>query len=202
MMVLPGTELSFDWTKVEGVKEYSVNHRYNFKYDMKVTDFGSEDNSVYQQNNSSYTRVLYNSFGGYYDLLSVYDKSGKIKTTSSNTTFDKNTYLDKVIHVEIEWFVENVTIKVTDQNGNLIISGFRTVQNDDKYTKKFSMRCEDGAVEMDNFEFSVTEYEEGATSETPVSIPEGKEAVYENDFVYNGIETVVWLSCSSFPTVK
>ena len=155
--------VSFNWTEFIPVSRYSAEDENTFEFDMKITDFGT---SGEYWGNSAHTGALYVGFGGYYNLLRTNQKDGTLYVGGSKTS--SKDILNKDVHVKIEWCGTSIYTVMTDSAGNKILDGTRT---NDSYTvmnntsisdQKRStamtylvLRCESGAVEIDNFSFNV-----------------------------------------------
>lgn len=158
--------IQFNWESVPGIGDYDPNKTYTFEFDARVTDSGINSTTSYW-GNEDHTRVLYVAPGGYINQLELNTKDNKIKLANSNTysePYDATTYMNQKIHIKLEWTVKDekptITTTITDADGKELIKGSRTVPayDDTKlgiYMKNLVLRCEDGAVEIDNFVFSV-----------------------------------------------
>ena len=189
--------LQFFWWKVPGAEEFDSKMTYTFEFDAKITDDVGSDIS------GSYTRVLFVAPDGWYNQIGLKDGNGKAQVgeSGSSAAYNSATYLNQPIHIKLEW--KNTTIKstITNELGEVIATGSRTnnayadVQDEEAFRqmKNMVIRCEDGAVEIDNFKF--TKEHKYETAEQGISIPESKQAVYECDVTYTaGSEALLEMS--------
>lgn len=192
--------LKFDWTKVPNVGEFSTANKYTFEFDTKITDKGNGN----EWGGYHYTRALYVGFGGWFTLLNLPNKDGKAEIQGGDVkAFDDSVFLNKDLHVTITWLAQTISTQVTDSTGTVILSGSRSSDNfvkmnaweittgiTDSPMKYLVLRCEDGAIEVDNFKFKA-EVEENAL---PLAIPSGKQAIYECDINYqSGTNVTLYL---------
>jgi len=179
--------LQFFWWKVPGAEEFDPKSTYTFEFDAKITDDVGENIS------GSYTRALFVAPDGWYNQIGLKDSSGKAQVGESSTSasYSSATYLNRPIHIKLEWKNTTITSMITDATtGAVIATGSRTnnvyanTSNAESFRqmKNMVIRCEDGAVELDNFRFAKEiKYE---TTEQSISIPEGKQAIYECQVAY------------------
>lgn len=150
--------VKFNWTQLPGVSPYSATTIYTFDFDLKVTDKGNGhtwDGGIFS------TRSLYVGFGGWYTLLSMPDKDDKIDVGYGNSkiAWVDEQHLNTDLHATFIWSGDSVSGQITDKNGNVLITGARrNAAFTDMSVEKAAMtnlvlRCEDGAVEIDNFQF-------------------------------------------------
>ncbi len=176
----------FNWTNVGGAGDFDQASTYVFKFDAKVTDKG--DGSTW--GGSSNTRALYVAFGGWYNVIEIPTSSDTVKIGSNTATFTDATYLNKTLHVEIRWTGNDIAAKITDDSGNQLISGDRNSTSFTDMTAENAamtylvLRCEDGAVEIDNFEFNVQG--NNLINTSALNIQGNQQAIYECDIDFNG----------------
>ncbi len=189
--------LQFFWWKVPGADGFDPKMTYTFEFDAKITDDVGNDAE------GSYTRALFVAPDGWFNQIGIKDNSGKAQVgeSSASAEYDSSKYLNQSLHMKLEW--KNTTIKttITDQSGNVVATGSRTnsayanFQDSEaaRIMKNMVIRCEDGAVEIDNFKF--TKEHKYEIAEQSISIPEGKQAVYGCDVTYSeGSETFLKMS--------
>jgi len=175
----------FNWTNLTGVGEFDPTNTYAFEFDAKLTNVGNGDK---WGDNEYHTRALYVGFGGYWNQVIFMSKGDKIDAGDTNTVYSEATYLNKTVHVSIVWEGTVVSSTITDETGKLLLAGSRTKNEfvtDMANMKYLVLRCEDGAVEIDNFKFSKTQTSE--VSSTSINIPSGNQAIYECDINYDGV---------------
>jgi hypothetical protein len=129
---------------------------YTFEFDFKVTNKG--DGTVWDDPNGDCTRAIYVGFGGYYNQIEIPMKDGRIRAGNTyQTPSADSVYLNVNLHAKIVLLGTTCTTTITN-GSTTVITGSRT-RNDfantsDKYMPYLGIRCEDGAVEVDNFSFS------------------------------------------------
>ncbi len=176
----------FNWTNVGGAGEFDQANTYVFKFDAKITDKG--DGSTW--GGSSNTRALYVAFGGWYNVIELPNSSDVVKIGSTTASFTDATYLNKTVHVEIRWQGNDISAKITDSSGNQLISGERNLTSFSDMTAEEAamtylvLRCEDGAVEIDNFEFDIQG--NNLINTSALNIQSNQQAIYECDIDFNG----------------
>ena len=181
------SSVKFDWTKVNGIGEYDMTTTYIFEFDVTVTDKGDGSN----WGGASSTRSLYVGFGGWYNLLELNDSNGNVKIGSATDTFTDSKYFNKKLRVHISWIGDTITTTVSDSNGNALISGTRTNSAFTDMTAENAamtylvLRCEDGAVSVDNFAFKTKANE--AISTTALNLSGNNQAIYDCELNYDGI---------------
>lgn len=149
-----GDGVQFNWTQVSGVGTYSSNKTYTFEFDAKITD-SSRPLTDYGR------RTLYVAAGGYWNQVEINNADRQVRAGDTYKTYSDATYLNKSIHVKIDWKGQTITSTITDENSNELVRGYRTKDVFDYATSKDSimktlvLRCEAGAVEVDNFAFKV-----------------------------------------------
>ena len=188
--------VNFNWTKVPNVGEYSQSKIYTFGFDVTVTNEGGEAGDANQWGNSpDHTRALYVGFGGYYTFLSLPDKNGDIDIAYGAKKVDYSHTNDK-LRVELIWKGQDIEIIVYEYVGSELNELGRGTRRSSGYVNMgttdaggvsdapmtyLTLRCEDGAIEIDDFEFAV--YERVIDTKT-LDIPTGKQAIYECDVNY------------------
>ncbi len=185
--------VTFNWTQVPGLPEYSTSNVYTFEYDAKITDEG--DGSIWTSTNTR-TRALYVGFGSYYDLLQIPSKDNKIETASTSVPWNAK-YVGQNLHIKMMLAGDTLTTIITDQNGNVVLNGYRTSANFTNVTatrmQSLGLRCEDGAVEIDNFKFSVETSALKEISTIPLTMAENQQAIYTCDVAYTDAEKTIFM---------
>lgn len=189
MYLTDGNAAQFNWTKLTEAGEYNSSNTYTFEFDMMVTDSG-DGSTMTSSNTPRSTRVLYVAPGGWFDQVEINNKDGKIRTGDSSVvaSYDESVFLNKNVHVSLVWKGTKITSTITDSEGTVLLTGSRTSSN---YTnisgqygamQKLVLRCEDGAVTIDNFKFTVDP--QIFTSETAVTDNSGA-VIYDFDVDYS-----------------
>lgn len=151
------SSVQFKWTKVNGIGNFSANNTYTFEFDFKITDLG---NGSVWGTASEHTRALYGAMGGWYNLIEVHNKNGKIRQGDSYVDYNTADVLNKTLHATVAWSNTVITTTITKQNGDILISGSRSngsfadMNAANKAMTYLVLRCEDGAAELYNFKFS------------------------------------------------
>ena len=182
--------VKFNWTQVPGVSPYSATNIYTFEFDLKITDKGNGntwDGGIFS------TRSLYVGFGGWYTLLSMPDKDGNIDVGYGNSkiAWVDEQHLCTDLHATFIWSGNSITGRITDRNGNVLISGSRQHSAfTDMTVEKAAMtnlvlRCEDGAVEIDHFQFK----EEKPRLLESMDLS-SQQAVYNAEIEYSGVGNI------------
>lgn len=184
-----GDSIKFDWTKITPKSNYNVNDEYVYEFDFKVTDAGTGNGSKQPKGG---TRALYVAPGGWYNQLQVNDSSGKFVVGEYSEAFT-NSMLNITYHAKLVWKGKTITTTVTKPDGTVFATSTRSNESyakvsTDKYMTSLVFRCEDGAVEIDNFKFYIPN---DPVSTTEVAIPNGQQAVYECDIAYGGTDVIV-----------
>lgn len=182
-----GDAVQFHWKNLgSDFVNNASNKTFRFKYDITVTSFGN--NETLAETNGR--RELYFAATGTYYIVefnnsrsSEYIRTGGTTTTNYKTG---NTYT-----IETLWTPSSKSVATTVKIGNEIVSeGTRKSNYGDinSNCSNFVIRCEDGAIEIDNFSFSdgtntYSEDFERVVIETPVSttnvqLPENTYAEY------------------------
>ena len=180
------SSIKFNWLKVPGVGNYDQTKTYIFDFDIKLTDKGDGSN----WGGEVHTRGIYIAFGGWYNLIEMPTNENTVKLGGTVETFNESKYLNKQMHATVTWEGINLSIKLTDSKGNVLIQGERSgTMFTDVVSEKAAMtnlvfRCEDGAYELDNFKFSVQSVE--ADSTTEIKIAKNKQAIYTSEIEYTG----------------
>lgn len=180
--------LSFGWTKVDGVGAYSSEKSYVFDFDITVTDSGNGSN----WSNPAHTRILYVAFGGYYNQIELNNDGGKVRAGNTYQDYDASVYQNKMVHAKVVLEGTTVTSTLTDTDGNILVTGSRSeaafsdMNARNRCMTYLVLRCEDGAVEIDNFRFSVRETD--AISRMPYAIEEGKSVEYVATVVHDSAD--------------
>ena len=153
--------VTFNWKRLlaKNGLTYNSSVSYTFEFDARVTNSGTLVNGTWDSN-AAHTGILYVALGGWFDQIRINTNQGKVYAGGSSTaTYSEATYLNEWIHVSLVLNGANATSTITDANGNVLASGTRT--NND-YTSTTSdhmlaiaIRCEDGAIDIDNFKFIV-----------------------------------------------
>ena len=176
------TGVKFNWMQVLGVSPYSATNTYTFEFDLKVTDKGNGNIWVG-------TRSLYVGFGGWYTVLSMLDQDNNIVVCNGggSTPWADAQHLGTNLHATFTWSGNSIYGHITDENGNVVVSGSReNAVFTDMTVEKAAMtnlvlRCEDGAVEIDNFKF---------TEEKPAILDcreiSAEQTVYSAEMEYSG----------------
>ena len=174
----------FNWVdKIGGAGSYDNNKRYIFEFDMKITNSGN--GYCWSTGSASYTRAAYVAFGGWFNQIEVNNSSSQFRVGDTYTAYSSSAFENKTIHYKIVLEKNTITTTAYNENGSILSSGYRT---SDSYLsmsatggamKYLAIRCEDGAFELDNFSFEVKNIPVFAeVSNTPISIPSGKQAIY------------------------
>ena len=180
------SSVAFNWLVVDGVDGYKADTIYTFDFDVKVTDRGDGSGWGGAYN----TRALYVGFGGWFNFIELLNMDNLVIAGLKSVPYSDATYFDKVLHVSLVWEGASITATLSDAAGNALVSGTRTssdftnmvVRN--SAMKYLVLRCEDGAVEVDNFKFTAESNEPVATTQL---IPiENKQLIYEADIDYSG----------------
>ena len=190
------TGIRFNWTNVPGVGEYDSSLVYTFEFDAKITDKGN--GTVW--NNNDHTRSLYVAFGGWYNLIEIPTKDDVVKIGSSSVPYSDE-FENKDLHIVVTWAGNMLSACITDANGNILLNGMRTSDSftdvsiteltssiTDAPMRYLVLRCEDGAAEIDNFEFYINSVDQADGTE--IIVPAGKQAVYECDVDFDGNSSV------------
>lgn len=182
-----GDAVQFHWKNLgSDFVNNATNKTFTFKYDITVTSFG--DNVTLEKTGGR--RELYFAATGTYYIVEFNNKRSDemIRTGGTTTTNYKvgNTYT-----IETLWTPSSKSVATTVKIGNEIVSeGTRKSNYGDMNSNcsNFVIRCEDGAIEIDNFSFSdgtntYSEDFERVVIETPVSttnvqLPENNYAEY------------------------
>lgn len=183
------TGVCFNWTKVPDVSAFSATNLYTFDFDFKVTNSGNGST----WGTDVHTRSLYVGFGGWYTLLSLPDKDNKIDICNGSKKVDWTDadYLNEALHATFIWSGTNIYCQITDADGNAIASGSRTSSSFTNMTAESAamtnlvLRCEDGAVEIDNFKF--IEEKQVTLESKALSIPASNQGIYTASFEYSGV---------------
>ena len=178
--------VKFNWTQVPEVSTYSPTNTYTFEFDFKVTDQGGDNTWGSDTYNS---RVLYVGFGGWYTLLSIPDQNNHIDVCYGNAKidWDDELHFNTDLHATFIWSGNTISGQISDAKGNILVSGSRhSSAFTDMTIERAAMtnlviRCEEGAVEIDNFKFTE---EKPEVSEAIVL--SDKESVYNAELEYNG----------------
>ncbi len=180
--------VQFNWTKVAGVGEYNSEKEYVFEFDMKVTNAGNG----YTWDNGSHTRTLYIAFGGWFNQIEMNMSNGKIRVGDSyELAYSDADYLNKTVRAKLVLCGNKVTSTLYDAEGNELNSHFRSnvsftdMESNNAAMTYLVLRCEDGAIDIDNFKFTkqdpaMPEVE----NSTLLEIPADKQAVYTCNFEY------------------
>lgn len=183
--------VQFNWTKVPDAGDFDSANIYTFEFDAKITDKG--DGSYWDSEN--HTRALYVSFGGWWNLLELPDRNNQVTLCgSSSLDFDDATYLNKNLHITIQWSGTTAYTYIADENGSVVAFGSRTNQEFLSMTDSqgamtnLVLRCEDGGVDIDNFRFSVAKNIKIGFAE--VEIPSNKQAEYTAQVNFDGNQPV------------
>lgn len=178
--------VKFNWMQLPGVSAYSPTNTYTFEFDLQITDKGSGHSwggSIYS------TRSLYVGFGGWYTLLSMPDKDNRIDVCygSSQIAWVDEKHLAADLHAVFVWSGDTITGQITDRDGNVLVSGsrqnaaFTDMTVEQAAMTNLVLRCEDGAVEIDNFTFK----EEKPLLLDSMTLPT-QGAVYTAEMAYSG----------------
>ena len=180
----------FNWTRIPGVSAFSATNTYTFEFDFKITDKG---NGTMWSGDTYKTRALYVGFGGWYTTLSIPDQSNNIDVCYGNakTAWIDEQHFNADLHATFIWCGNTIYGKISDKNGNLLVSGSRQSSAfTDMTIEKAAMtnlvlRCEDGAVEIDNFKF---------TEEKPELLEvvelSAEQSVYNAELEYSGVGSI------------
>lgn len=142
--------LQFNW---QTLATYSSTTTYTFEFDFKVTNSGNGAT----WSDAACTRALYVSFGGYYNQIEIPMSDGRIRAGDTYQTVAESVYLNVNLHAKLELLGTKCTTTIT--NGTTtVITGSRTnsvyASTTDVYMPYLGIRCEDGAVDIDNFSFT------------------------------------------------
>lgn len=180
-----GDSIQFYWTEIMDKSDYSADDEMTYEFDFKVTNEGAEDKAS--------KRALYVAPGGYYNQLEFIEyQNGKNQVRAGGTWIDyANSMLNTTYHAKLVWKGTTITTTVTKPDGTVLVTGYRTSGDynpSNVHMPSLVLRCEDGAVEIDNFKFYIPS---DPVSTTEVSIPNGQQAVYECDITYGGTDVTV-----------
>ena len=191
MKMTDKSSVRFNWTKVSGVGGFDPAKVYTFEFDFNITDSG--DGSLW--NTKNYTRALYVAFGGYYTVLEMNSTDGLVKCPdNASDTYTEAKYAKQPLHCKIVWEGSVFSVAVSNGAGETLFTGTRTNSDfTDMVVQSGAMtnlvlRCEDGAVEIDNFKFTAVNSQVLQT--TDLAIADGTQAVYKNVINYNGSDKV------------
>jgi len=164
MKLTEGASAQFNWTGLKNLN-YSANRTLTLKFDVKITDFG-DDKGI----RDVWSRELYVAPGGWFNQIEMRNNNAAGRAVRAGDTWKGTTgseYKTGVVYtIIIEWKPSENKIQSTIKNGSTTIaSGARTnaaYNSSAKPMNNWVMRCEDGAVEIDNFSFSdgQNEYEQ------------------------------------------
>ena len=118
--VLKLTEMSsvqFMWQEVEDIGDYSADNTYIFEFDFTVTDLG--DGSKW--GGADHTRALYGAMGGWYNLIEIHNKDGKIRQGSTLIDYNPADVLDEKLHAVIEWQGTTITTTIKKADGSIVL---------------------------------------------------------------------------------
>jgi len=177
--------MEFHWQKITA---YDSSKAYTFEFDFKVTNAGN--GTTWQAD--ACTRALFVSFGGWYNQIEMPMPDGRIRAGDTYATFGESVYVNAKLHAKVVLEGNMVSSFVFDESGNCVIFGSRTNtaygSGTDTYMPHFALRCEDGAVEIDNFQFRAETFEKGAS--TALAITTNNCANYSADLNYNGTQRI------------
>lgn len=184
-----GNAVQFHWKQLgSDFTTNAKNKTFTFKLDLKVTDKGNGSPAI-----AGSTREFYFAAGGTNFIVDYNDtkKDQKIRVHTTASACSNDYRANEVYSIETVWTPSSksvsTTIKICDE---IICQGTRPNNYGDLDTicSNFVIRCEDGAIEIDNFSFSdgtntYTEDFERVVIETPVSttnvqLPENNYAEY------------------------
>lgn len=137
----------FNWTTVPGIGAYDSNKTYTFEFDATIRTIGN--------------RVLYAAPGGYYNQIAlapsiVMGGSGSEGSFTGSDTYSEDVYLNKTIHLKMEWKGNTITSTLTKPD-QTTVTGRRinsVYVSDTTLMSFFVLRCEVGAIDIDNFTFT------------------------------------------------
>lgn len=187
------TSLQFNWKNILNIGEYNKFATYTFEFDANYRNYGT--NGWWWGNIGTSLLSVSNNESSDHQHIALWDKDGRVYAGSQYITWDSTTlknYKNTKMHMKMVWTGNTVVSTVTDADGKVIVTGSKTVTVDSNMDD-FTLRCEDGSIEIDNVKFTKElKYE---TAEHNISIPEGKQAVYECDITYSGnTETFIKMS--------
>ncbi len=179
-----GDAVQFHWKNLDGFT-FSSSKTYTMKFDIMVISFGDDS---YINDSIKNNRELFLAAGGNYFEVEFRSsvanriRAGNKSVEDSEYTFNAtgNAYTtNKIYTVIMEWIPSQKKIVSTVKHDDAIVAyGYRDNTNEyktaDDCCSNFVIRCEDGAIEIDNFSFSdgtntYTEDFERIVVETPVS---------------------------------
>jgi len=164
-----GTSIQFDWYNLME-RTYDPDQTYTFAFDFKLTDEGSGAT----WGGPYMTRALYVGSGGWYnhiELLCTTQPYTSVRAGDSYMPYEQSLYLNQTIHAKLVWKGNTITTTLCDADGNLLLTGYRintsftNMSVEHSAMTSLALRCEDGAVEIDNFTFSI-----GGTDENAVEL--------------------------------
>lgn len=173
----------FNWVdKIGGEGAYDSTKKYVFEFDVKVTDSGN--GFQWSSNSTSYTRVMYVGYGGWFNQIEINTNATQFRVGDTYIDYTDAALKNKTIHYEIVLEGETSTTTAYNADGSVFSSGSRTSGDYDSMSsangamKTLAIRCEDGAFELDNFSFSAEQTATADENSTQIDIPTGKQAIY------------------------
>ncbi len=184
-----GNAVQFHWKQLGS--DFTTNAKdktFIFKFDLKITNKGNGTPKI-----AGSTREFYFAAGGTHFIVDYNDskEDQKIRTHTTAAACSNDYRVNEVYSIETVWTPSSKSVFTTIKIGDEIIcQGTRQNNYGDLNTicSNFVIRCEDGAIEIDNFSFSdgtntYTEDFERVVIETPVSttnvqFPENNYAEY------------------------
>ena len=184
------SSVRFNWPQVPRVSPYSPTSIYTFEFDLRVTDKGNGSTwagGIYS------TRTLYVGFGGWYTLLSMPDMDDNIDVCYGNSkiAWVDEKHLNTDLHASFIWSGNVISGQITDRDGNVLVSGsrqhsaFTDMTVEQAAMTNLVLRCEDGAVEIDNFRFK--EEKPRLLESTALS---SQQSVYTAELEYSGMGNI------------
>lgn len=151
-----GASIQFNWLKIDGFS-FDSTKTYTLTFDVKVTDFG--DNIGIRD---VWKREMYVAPGGYYNQIELRNDNGDNKVIRTGDTWGGITgtsyKLNTTYKAKLVWEPASKKITSTLYEGeNEIQTGFRTnnaYANADAQLSNWIIRCEDGAIEVDNLSYT------------------------------------------------
>ncbi len=175
----------FNWYELT---THRADKAYTFEFDFKVTNVGTG----YEWSAAACSRALYVSFGGWWTFMEIPVSDGRLRVGDTYQNFDAKVFENKNLHAKLVLEGGTVYCYLYDEEGKCFISGSRTnsafASGQDQYVPHFALRCEDGAVEIDNFKFYSKTFTK--TNSKELAIESGKYANYSATVTYDGEEKV------------
>ncbi len=173
MKLQPNNGVAFNWpTVIGGVNNYASTDTYTFDFDFKITD-STWDN----EDGDGMVRILFVAPGGWYNQIEFRNGNWDVRAGDTYAPYDTETFpslLNTPFHAKLVWTGKTITTTITNaEDGTVFATGSRTNNDYANPSVKADMRslvlrCENGAVEIDNFKFTAP-----TANTTPKAVVEG-----------------------------